>query len=64
MGFIIIAIGLFELISIAAGFLYICILYIINVYLFYVFIIIYRKKEENNEIIFFDNITSIKYFFK
>jgi NADH-quinone oxidoreductase subunit N len=63
MGFITIAIGLFELLSVASAFLYI-IFYTLLMFTAFVFLLIFiRKKEESNEIIFIDNITAIGVFF-
>lgn len=59
MGFIIISIGLFNLISIAASFLYI-IMYTLLMFSCFSFLLFFiEKKEESNEIIFVDNITSV-----
>lgn len=63
MGFIIISISLFELISIASSFLYI-IFYTLLMFICFIFLQLFvEKKEENNEIIFLDNITSLGYLF-
>jgi NADH:ubiquinone oxidoreductase subunit 2 (subunit N) len=63
MGFITIAIGLFELLSVSSAFLYI-IFYTLLMFTAFVFLLIFiRKKEESNEIIFIDNITAIGVFF-
>ena len=62
MGFIIIAISLFELISVASAFLYIFIYatLMFNCFIFLLFFI--EKKEENDEIIFLDNIILLSKF--
>jgi NADH-quinone oxidoreductase subunit N len=62
MGFIIIALSLFELVSIAAAFLYILIYTILMSNSFILLLLFIEKKEDNNEIIFIDNITSISKF--
>lgn len=63
MGFIIIAISLFEPISIASSFLYI-IFYTLLMYICFIFLQLFiEKKEGSNEIIFLDNITSLGVFF-
>jgi len=63
MGFIIISISLFELISIASSFLYI-IFYTLLMYICFIFLQLFiEKKEGSNEIIFLDNITSLGFFF-
>jgi NADH-quinone oxidoreductase subunit N len=63
MGFIVIAIGLFELLSLSSAFLYI-VIYTILMYASFIFLLTFvKKKEESNEIIFVDNITSISMFF-
>ena len=59
MGFIIISISLFELISLGAAFFYI-IFYTLLMFNCFIFLLLFvEKKEGSNEIIFFDNITSI-----
>jgi NADH-quinone oxidoreductase subunit N len=59
MGFIIISISLFELISIASSFLYI-IFYTILMFNCFIFLQLFiEKKDENDEIIFLDDITSL-----
>jgi NADH:ubiquinone oxidoreductase subunit 2 (subunit N) len=59
MGFIILSIGLFELISVASAFLYI-IFYTLLMFSCFIFLLLFvEKKEESNEIIFIDNITFI-----
>jgi NADH-quinone oxidoreductase subunit N len=62
MGFIIIAISLFELISVASAFFYIFIYasLMFNCFIFLLFFI--EKKEENDEIIFLDNIILLSKF--
>jgi len=63
MGFIIIAISLFELISVASAFLYI-IFYTLLMFIIFIFLQLFiERKEESNEIIFLDNITSLYIFF-
>jgi NADH-quinone oxidoreductase subunit N len=63
MGFIIIAISLFELISVASAFLYI-IFYTLLMFIIFIFLQLFiEKKEESNEIVFLDNITSLYIFF-
>jgi len=62
MGFIIIALSLFELVSIAAAFLYILIYTILMSNSFILLLLFIEKREDNNEIIFIDNITSISKF--
>jgi NADH-quinone oxidoreductase subunit N len=63
MGFIIIAIGLFELLSVSSAFLYI-VIYTFLMFTSFSFLLIFiKKKEESNEIVFIDNITSIGIFF-
>jgi NADH-quinone oxidoreductase subunit N len=59
MGFIIIAISLFELYSIASAFLYIF-FYTLLMFSSFIFLLLFiERKEDNNEIIFVDNITFI-----
>jgi len=59
MGFIIISISLFELISLGAAFFYI-IFYTLLMFNCFIFLLLFvEKKEGSNEIIFVDNITSI-----
>jgi NADH-quinone oxidoreductase subunit N len=59
MGFIIIAISIFELTSIASGFLYIF-FYTLLMFTSFIFLLLFiERKEDNNEIIFVDNITFI-----
>jgi NADH-quinone oxidoreductase subunit N len=59
MGFIIIAISLFELTSIASAFLYIF-FYTLLMFSSFIFLLLFiERKEDNNEIIFVDNITFI-----
>jgi NADH-quinone oxidoreductase subunit N len=62
MGFIIISMGLYELISVSACFLYILIYTLLMFCTFCCMLVFVRKKEENNEIVFIDNITSIGIF--
>jgi NADH-quinone oxidoreductase subunit N len=63
MGFIIIAISLFEIISIASGFLYI-VFYTLLMFICFMFLQLFiEKKEESNEIIFLDDITLLNIFF-
>ena len=63
MGFIIIAISLFELISVASAFLYI-IFYTLLMFIIFIFLQLFiERKEESNEIVFLDNITSLYIFF-
>ena len=62
MGFIIISISLFEIVSIASSFLYI-IFYTLLMFICFIFLQLFiEKKEESNEIIFLDNITALSYF--
>jgi NADH-quinone oxidoreductase subunit N len=59
MGFIIIAISLFELTSLASAFLYIF-FYTLLMFSSFIFLLLFiERKEDNNEIIFVDNITFI-----
>jgi NADH:ubiquinone oxidoreductase subunit 2 (subunit N) len=59
MGFILLSISLFELYSLSAAFFYISI-YVILMFNCFAFLLLFiERKEENNEIIFVDNITSI-----
>ena len=59
MGFIIISISLLELLSIASAFLYIF-FYTLLMFICFIFLLLFiEKKEDNNEIIFIDNITFI-----
>lgn len=59
MGFIIMAIGICELISVASAFLYI-LFYTFLMFVSFSFLLFFiEKKEENNEIIFVDNISFI-----
>jgi NADH-quinone oxidoreductase subunit N len=62
MGFIIISMGLYELISVSACFLYIFIYTLLMFCIFCCMLVFVRKKEENDEIVFIDNITSIGIF--
>jgi NADH-quinone oxidoreductase subunit N len=63
MGFIVIAIGVFELMSLSSAFLYILFytMLMFNIFVFLLFFI--RRKEDSNEVIFMDNITYIGVFF-
>jgi NADH:ubiquinone oxidoreductase subunit 2 (subunit N) len=62
MGFIILSISLFELISVASAFLYI-IFYTLLMFICFIFLLLFiERKEESNEIIFIDNITVIDKF--
>jgi NADH-quinone oxidoreductase subunit N len=59
MGFIVIAISIFELTSLAAAFLYI-LFYTLLMFSSFIFLLLFiERKEDSNEIIFVDNITSI-----
>lgn len=63
LGFIILSIGLFELISLASAFLYI-IFYTLLMFICFIFLLLFvEKKEESNEIIFIDNIILISKYF-
>jgi NADH-quinone oxidoreductase subunit N len=59
MGFIIIAISLFELISVSSAFLYIF-FYTLLMFVCFIFLLLFvERKNDSNEIIFVDNITFI-----
>jgi NADH-quinone oxidoreductase subunit N len=59
MGFIIIAISLFELVSISSAFLYIF-SYTLLMFVCFIFLLLFiERKDDSNEIIFVDNITFI-----
>lgn len=62
MGFIIISMSLHELISVSACFLYIVMYTLLMFCIFCCLLVFVRKKEESNEIVFLDNITSISIF--
>jgi len=63
MGFIVISISLFEVVSVSSSFLYI-IFYTLLMFICFIFLQFFiEKKEESNEIIFLDNITSLGHFF-
>jgi NADH-quinone oxidoreductase subunit N len=62
MGFIIISMGLYELMSVSACFLYIAIYTLLMFCTFCCMLVFVRRKEESNEIVFIDNITSIGIF--
>ena len=63
MGFIVISISLFELISISSAFLYI-IFYTLLMFICFIFLQLFaEKKEGSDEIIFLDKITSLGVFF-
>jgi len=62
MGFIIISMGLYELLSVSACFLYITVYTLLMFCTFCCMIVFVRRKEESNEIVFIDNITSIGIF--
>lgn len=61
MGFILIAISVFEIVSLAAAFLYI-IFYTMLMFICFIFLQLFVEKK-NNEIVFLDNITSLGVFF-
>lgn len=61
MGFILISLSLFELVSLSAAFLYI-IFYTMLMFICFIFLQLFIEKR-NNEIIFLDNITSLGVFF-
>jgi NADH-quinone oxidoreductase subunit N len=62
MGFIILAISLLELISVAAAFFYI-VSYVILMFSCFIFLLFFiEKKEESDEIIFLDNIILLSKF--
>lgn len=63
MGFIIIAISLYELTSVGAAFMYIVFYTIVMFNSFNFLLLFIEKKEENNEIVFLDNIILISKFF-
>lgn len=63
MGFIVIAISLYELLSVSACFLYIVVYTILMLSIFSILLLFIKRNENNNEIIFFDNITSLDIFF-
>lgn len=63
MGFIVIAIGLFELLSISSAFLYVLIYTLLMFGAFCFLLTFIKKKEESDEIVFIDNITYIYIFF-
>jgi len=63
MGFIIIAISLFELLSVSAAFLYIGFYTLLMSAFFIILLFFVKRREDNNEIVFLDNITSLNIFF-
>lgn len=62
MGFIIIGISLFELMSLSAAFLYIGIYTTLMSACFIFLLLFVKRREDNNEIVFVDNITSLDVF--
>jgi NADH:ubiquinone oxidoreductase subunit 2 (subunit N) len=59
MGFVMIGISLFDLISVASALLYISFYIILMFNCFFFLLFFHEKREDNNEIVFIDNITSL-----